>query len=318
MTDMTNGGYSLTVTGPNGERQRLAIAGTIDIGREEGDILVSDPAVSRRHLRIELTADGVLATDLGSSHGTFINDQRIDHPVLLAADTPVRIGDSVITVSLSGAPAGSAAAADAAPPPATPVGPRPMPGDFDSIENDRIEVRFRRGSAGERSAKSVARAAAKARHDLQDFGSEPWGAVVVIHLVDPFPDPGDPDGSIVTSGSVVDGERGEIWMVVTPESPPEPPHRVMALLFGSALPCADDARTLIEGYGLHVSGADDVNETLKNRQLPPLEEADGEQRLAMALSYVRFLLAREDDATFRQLLAAPAGRFEETTKSRTR
>ena len=195
--------------------------------------------------------------------------------------------------------------------------PPPVPPDFDAVTGDRVEVRFRPGSEGQRAAKSVARAAARARQELAGFGSESWGSPVIINLVDPFPDPGaaDPAAAMVTAGSFVDPERGEIWMVVTPESPAEPPHRVMALLFAAALPSADEIAPFVEGYGLHLSGAPDVDGDFVGQALPPLEIAEGELRNAMLLSYTRFLIKREGDETFRRLLASPAGRLEETTSS---
>ena len=90
---------------------------------------------------------------------------------------------------------------------------------------------------------------APARH-LAGLGSEPWGVVPTICLVDPFPDPDRPAGDR-HSGTIVDGARNEIWMVVTPESPPEPLERPMALLFGASLPAADGLGPLLEGYGLY-------------------------------------------------------------------
>ena len=48
------------------------------IGRQLGsDIHLVDPSVSRRHAELESRPDGFLARDLGSSNGTFINDQRL-------------------------------------------------------------------------------------------------------------------------------------------------------------------------------------------------------------------------------------------------
>ena len=170
-------------------------------------------------------------------------------------------------------------------------------------------VRFQPASAGERAAKSLLRAAGNARNELHGFGSESWGVTVIVNLVDPFPDP--LTGVLVTSGSFIDADRNEIWQVVTPETPPEDPHRVLALLFGAALPCSAEAQALIEGYGLHLSDAVDPDADLKGRTLPSFDEATGELRNAMTVSFVRFLIERESDTVFRQLVASPAGRLEE-------
>ena len=54
------------------------------IGRgSEADIVVSDSGVSRRHLELRITPTGVIATDLGSTNGTFVEGHRIDAATLL-------------------------------------------------------------------------------------------------------------------------------------------------------------------------------------------------------------------------------------------
>jgi len=59
------------------------------IGRgDDCDIRLNDHSVSRRHARIELTANGFQASDLQSTNGTFINDQP-------AADNGLRDGDNL-------------------------------------------------------------------------------------------------------------------------------------------------------------------------------------------------------------------------------
>ena len=73
---------------------------------------------------------------------------------------------------------------------------------------------------------------------------------------------------------LVDAARNEIWMVVTPEAPTEPLERSMALYFGAALPAADELSLLLEGYGLHVAGAPDVDPQLQGLALPPLALAE--------------------------------------------
>ena len=68
----------------------------IVIGRErmQGNILLDDACVSREHVRLELTDDGLVVTDLGSLNGTAINERE-----LKPADyrVPLRHGD-VLTV----------------------------------------------------------------------------------------------------------------------------------------------------------------------------------------------------------------------------
>lgn len=54
------------------------------IGRgSEADIVVQDPGVSRKHLELRITQAGVIATDLGSTNGSYVEGHRIDAATLL-------------------------------------------------------------------------------------------------------------------------------------------------------------------------------------------------------------------------------------------
>lgn len=176
---------------------------------------------------------------------------------------------------------------------------RPALEELVAKETDAAVLRYRPGSAGEAAASAYATAVKRARKRLAGLGSEPWGVKPQICLVDPFPDPDDP-ANILTSGTVVDAVRGEIFVVVTAESPPEPPERPLALFFGAALPAARDVELLIEGYSLHLCGVPSADAYLadidEERGLPPLLRAQGELRTLMALSFVRFLLERGSEA----------------------
>jgi len=214
------------------------------------------------------------------------------------------------------APVAPAPVVPVAPAPAVPAA-RPALEALATMESGGCAVRFRPGTLGEAAAKGFVGACAQARKRLAGLGSEPWGGVVQICLVDPFPDPDRP-GEVMTGGTIVDSERSEIWMVVTSESPPEAPERPMALLFGAALPAAADLGPLIEGYGLHVAGTPDPDEQLRDVPLPPLghPEAGGDLGAAMALSFVRFLLKRSTDADFKRLLAqSQPGRVDQQAES---
>ncbi|MFR9779240.1 FHA domain-containing protein [Micromonospora sp. MS34] len=56
------------------------------------DIMLTDPHLSRRHATVQLTAEGVSLTDLGSTNGTWLNDERIAGSVHLADGDVVRLG----------------------------------------------------------------------------------------------------------------------------------------------------------------------------------------------------------------------------------
>ena len=72
--------YSLAfLTGPQASTVRLLDAPVTIIGREEGDVIINDPEISRRHARIEIHADGTAwLADLGSTNGTSTGGRVIE------------------------------------------------------------------------------------------------------------------------------------------------------------------------------------------------------------------------------------------------
>ena len=68
----------------------------LTIGRSAGnDLVMADPEVSRRHIRIVRRADGFAVEDTGSTNGTFVNGQRITHLTLLQDGDTIDLGDTV-------------------------------------------------------------------------------------------------------------------------------------------------------------------------------------------------------------------------------
>src|SRR3954452_3564747 len=75
---------------------RVPVVSEMIIGRAPGSTLVlSDPSVSRRHARI--TADAVLE-DAGSSHGTWLDGERVTAPSPLRDGALIRLGDAELRV----------------------------------------------------------------------------------------------------------------------------------------------------------------------------------------------------------------------------
>ncbi len=299
------------ITNPDGSTRSAVVDGRVEVGREGPGIEVPDPSVSRRHLAIEVRASRIWVTDLGSANGTFLDGKAIVGECELSNGAIVTFGDSSLTL-LVDEPFPTPQGGSAAPGSTTvvrPAGAATEP-DLASVRRDLIEVRYLPGSAAADAAPSMLDMARRARRALTGLGSESWGTPVVINLVDPFPDPGNP-AAIVTSGAVVDAGASTIWMVVTPESPPEDPHRSMALLFGAVLPSANDIEHLIEGYGLHLGGASQPSPSLVDSLPSSIETLPAELRAAVAGSFVGYVIAREDEDAFKQLLAAPAGRLSE-------
>ncbi|MEE6272025.1 DUF3662 and FHA domain-containing protein [Georgenia sp. MJ206] len=69
--------------------QRYILTGPVTVlGRgTEADIVVEDTGVSRRHLEIRMTPNGTIATDLGSTNGTFVEGHRIEAATLVDGNT---------------------------------------------------------------------------------------------------------------------------------------------------------------------------------------------------------------------------------------
>jgi len=323
---------TVEVREPHSGTRLVEIDGATELGRDGGGLAVSDETVSRRHARLEAVADGLRVTDLGSTNGTWSGDRRVQPEVafVVPPGAEVRFGDGVVVrVVAVAAPEPSvqvdAPAVDPAVPalpaavePAAPVesappsaaGVAPPVGRLLQRAVDGGVVHYRAGSAGEKAAGAFAGAFERARRRLSGLGSGSWGATVNVFLVDPFPDPSNPQ-NLLTSGSVVNARANEIWMVVTSEAPPEAPERPLALLFGSVLPAAADVEHLLEGYGLLLADAEDPDAALRGVDLPPFEMADGELRAAMSLSFVRFLANRSGRDAVRQMIgSAQPGRVE--------
>lgn len=67
---------------------------TVQIGRiPDNDIVLPDPNVSRVHLRVWRRGDSYLATDLDSTNGTWINEQRVSETELADNDL-IRLGST--------------------------------------------------------------------------------------------------------------------------------------------------------------------------------------------------------------------------------
>ncbi len=85
----------VVLNGPS-EGQVLAFAERLTIGRHQGNGLVlKDPSLSRHHLELIPSADGCLLRDLGSRHGTFINEQPVGERSLRHGDS-IHIGNSLL------------------------------------------------------------------------------------------------------------------------------------------------------------------------------------------------------------------------------
>lgn len=85
--------------------QRYLLTGPVTvIGRgSEADIIVDDPGVSRKHLEIRVTPEGVIASDLGSTNGLFVEGHQVPAATLLDGNT-LTIGRTRILFWTGGEP----------------------------------------------------------------------------------------------------------------------------------------------------------------------------------------------------------------------
>jgi len=73
------------------------------LGRGEGaEIRLNDPFASQRHAQLVLQGGIVVLEDLGSTNGTYLNEELLQGPSPLHAGDRVRIGDSEFTYEEEG------------------------------------------------------------------------------------------------------------------------------------------------------------------------------------------------------------------------
>jgi serine protease Do len=90
-----SGAHVVVTRGPRAGRC-YAVGTELIVGRQDGDLLVNDPQVSRRHAVVR-TIDGELQVeDLGSANGTFVNGARVDGPQPLCHGDEIGIGTVVL------------------------------------------------------------------------------------------------------------------------------------------------------------------------------------------------------------------------------
>jgi hypothetical protein len=80
---------------PDGIAYDLARGATL--GRGDVEIRLEDPFASSRHARIERQGSVVVLEDLGSTNGTYLNEEPLDGPQPLHHGDRIRIGDSVFS-----------------------------------------------------------------------------------------------------------------------------------------------------------------------------------------------------------------------------
>jgi pSer/pThr/pTyr-binding forkhead associated (FHA) protein len=95
-----NPGFRLVMrAGPSAGKIYLLDKSELFVGRDlNNDVVINDPEVSRRHVRLFLQGTNFVIEDLGSTNGTQINGQRIMGPHILRPGEMVIFGEHVSLV----------------------------------------------------------------------------------------------------------------------------------------------------------------------------------------------------------------------------
>jgi hypothetical protein len=90
---------TLTELGPAGPRRRVVVDGRpLTIGRAaDNGLVLDDGRVSRHHARLQGRRGTLVLADLGSTNGSFVNDERVTEIALGEGDR-IRLGDTVLLV----------------------------------------------------------------------------------------------------------------------------------------------------------------------------------------------------------------------------
>jgi len=76
---------------------QVPLDGILEAGRDQSAALpLADNQVSRRHLRLQPWGEGAWVEDLGSTNGTYVNDQPLHGPREIRPGERVRIGLTVL------------------------------------------------------------------------------------------------------------------------------------------------------------------------------------------------------------------------------
>ena len=84
-----------------GAQRAFTVDRELVIGRENADVTIDDPELSRRHTAVRpADGGGIEIRDLGSTNGTFVNGKRIEAEVVLRISGTMRIGTTEMAVEV--------------------------------------------------------------------------------------------------------------------------------------------------------------------------------------------------------------------------
>jgi EmrB/QacA subfamily drug resistance transporter len=83
----------------------VAIGESLVLGRDESaGLAIPDEEMSRHHARLEVAGSAVTIEDLGSTNGTFVNDERVNGPRRLHSGDRIKVGATVMEFIAAAAP----------------------------------------------------------------------------------------------------------------------------------------------------------------------------------------------------------------------
>lgn len=90
---------TLRITQGKQQGLTMALGESLRIGRAaDCQLILDDDYVSTRHARIYATPRGLMVEDLGSTNGTYVNNERVGSPVAFGRDDTLRIGRTLMVV----------------------------------------------------------------------------------------------------------------------------------------------------------------------------------------------------------------------------
>jgi len=90
------GPTTVVVHPPEGKARTVQLAASMTIGRApECELLIDDTYASSQHARLFGKNGTWYLEDLGSTNGTFVNDQRLAAPAMVQQGDKIRIGTTV-------------------------------------------------------------------------------------------------------------------------------------------------------------------------------------------------------------------------------
>ncbi len=99
-TGLTSGGQLLVVAPPAIAGSVFSLSPETTIGRAAGcGVVIDDPRVSKLHVRFFRAADTWMVEDLGSTNGTILNGDVLEHAQPIIPGHRIQVGDVVMELS---------------------------------------------------------------------------------------------------------------------------------------------------------------------------------------------------------------------------